>query len=97
MGRCCRICDRKFFLQALFQQYAAQINYYAQESQDVEEQLNQVQAQVDEMDDEKDEIDNHVRGEEQRYQTADVNQRSKLGDVQMDQDQMRQMKETLTQ
>lgn len=97
MGRCCRICDRKFFLQALFQQYAAQINYYAQESQDVEEQLNEVQAQVDEIDDMKDEIDNHVQGEEQRYQAADVNQRSKLGDVQLDQDQMRQMKETLTQ
>ena len=73
MGRCCRICDRKFFLQALYQQFAAQINYYAQESQDVEEELNEVKAQVDEMDDELAEIDNDVRGEEQRYQSADVN------------------------
>ena len=56
-----------------------------------------MQAEVDEMDDERDEIDNNIRGEEQRYQAADVNQRSKLRDVQLEQDQMRQMKETLIQ
>lgn len=28
MGRCCRVCDRKFFLRASFQSHAAQIGHY---------------------------------------------------------------------
>ena len=71
MGRCCRVCDRKFFLQALFQQYAGQINYYAQESQNVDNELNEVQKKVDKIDDKLAIIDHDVRGEEQRYQAAD--------------------------
>ena len=97
MGRACRICDRKFFLQAVFQQYAAQIGHYAQESAEIEEKMGDVLAQVDDIEEQKAEVDTFIRAEEQRYQAADVNQRDKLGEVQAEQDQMSQEKETLIQ
>ena len=78
MGRACRICDRKFFLRASFQGHAAQIAYYANESQAVEDNLNEIQLELDEINDQKIEIDAMIREEEQRYQSADEAQRQKL-------------------
>lgn len=97
MGRVCRVCDRKFFLRASFSKFATQLTYYISETQVVDEQNLQVQIELDEVNDQLEEVKNLIREEEQRYHTADVNQRMKLEEIQREQDDMRSEVDTLQQ
>ena len=97
MGRACRICDRKFFLQATFQTYAVQINQLTNQAQVCDEDCEDVQADLDEVNDQRAQVEAMIREEEQRYNAADLNQKAKLEKIQHDQDAMRQKRDTLQQ
>ena len=64
MGRVCRICDRKFFLRASFQQYAGQLQYYVSETVVVEKELEELQEEIDEIADQQVEINAMIDEEE---------------------------------
>ena len=90
MGNCCRICDRKFFLRASFQQYHNKITHYVAEAQEYEQSLNIVKIDLDELQEEQREIDEKAKREEDRYIKEDVKQRLKLERLQIEQDRMEQ-------
>ena len=67
MGRCCRICDRKFFLRASFQNHATQINHYHQEASKVSMDLNGTKAEIEDLENQKVAVLQMIGEEEKRY------------------------------
>ena len=90
MGRACRICDRKFFLHASYQSYAALLTHYVDDIAEVEQNFNILKIELSELEQQTAHVDEQIREEEKRYITADVNQRLKLEKLQVEHEEMRQ-------
>lgn len=72
MGRACRICDRKFFLQAAFLRYSAQINHYQKEAEILEQKYDVMQDQVECLYQERTQVESQISEEIDRFSKADV-------------------------
>ena len=78
MGICCRICDRKFFLRATYQQHHNQSSFYAAEAQDFKQNFNELKADFEEIKKELKEVDLQTKNEDERYIKEDVKKRLEL-------------------
>ena len=84
LGRCCRICDRKFFLRESFQNYSEQISFYVEEEKIAQECLDEVEHELEAIINQNAEINDKIREEEMRYKAADDDIRVKLEKAQTD-------------
>ena len=71
MGRCCKICDQKFFLRENYQIYSDQISFFVYEIEDMEEQLNIKDNEIDEITREKAAIDAKIKQADKDYDEQD--------------------------
>ena len=95
LGRCCRICDRKFFLRASFQHYSGEISFYFEETEMIEECLHEEELIFDKIISERAEIDEKLAEEEKRYSQTDEDIRIELEKAQTDYERLKAQRDTL--
>lgn len=70
-GKCCRVCDRKFFLRESFAKYARQISHYESQARTLEQDLQETQQEIDEVENEKMQVRRQLHEEQDRLRGAD--------------------------